>query len=252
MSGGPRFVAAAVRSKCLFRHKYLPSPISYLLSPICAGILSLFITFSVPAHGAFFMRLRMPTSQTLKGIGGRVVRTTEARVNGCEARVSVIGFDRPLAEAEDAVRRLWKLPAPASTAAFFSGTWITRMEGDVRQDILLFPGSNAESCSAWLVECASGEGGDLTPSGGDPLPGATLLSCIEMKDTGSVLTLHDMSGSPSDGARAAEAGLATLGWETVLAGDTTVYFAKDGHAAVACATGANGRTRVAILRAGAR
>ncbi len=225
---------------------------SHLSSLIFAGTIVSFSLFSLPVHASFFMRLRMPSSQTLKGIGGRVVRTTEARVNGRESKVSVIGFDRPLAEAEDAIRRLWKLPAPVPSAAFFSGTWITRMEGDVRQNILLFPGSNAETCSAWLVECAPGEAGEMKPTGGDPLPGATLVSCIEMKDTGSVLTLHEITGSPNDGARAAEAGLATLGWETVLAGDTIVYFAKDGHAAVACSTVVDGRTRVAILRGNAR
>ncbi len=217
---------------------------------MCIGVLFLVLAYSLPAHSAFFMRLRMPSSQTLKGIGGHVVRTAEARVNGRGAKVSVIGFDRPLAEAEDAIRRLWKLPAPGSAAAFLSGSWITRLEGGVRQDILLFPGLNAESCSAWLVECMPGEAGELTSAGGDPLPGATLIGCIEMKDTGSIFTLHEMPGSPNDGARAAEAGLAALGWETVLAGDATVYFAKDGHAAVACATGAGGRTRVAVLRAG--
>lgn len=208
--------------------------------------------FALTAQASFFMRLKTPASRALSEIGGRVVRTAEARVNGREAKVSVLGFDRPLPEAEDSVRRLWKLPPPTSSPAFFAGSWITRFEGDVRQDILLIPGNNAESCSAWLIECASGGDGAMVPPGGDPLPGATLVSCIEMKDTGSVLTLHEVSGSPSEGARAAEAGLAALGWQTVLAGDTTVYFAKDGHAAVVYAEDVNGRTRVAVLRASGR
>ena len=221
---------------------------------IARMLLAAVSAFALTAQAAFFMRLKTPSAQALRGAGGRVVRTTEARVNGREARVSVIGFDRPLAEAEDAIRRFWNLSAPAQAASFYSGAWITRMEGDVRQDILLFPGANADTCSAWLVECAPGEGGAVSPAGGDPLPGATLVSCIEMKDTGSVRTLHEMSGSPADAARAAEAGLATLGWETVLAGDTTVYFAKDGRAAVAVARAADavGRSRVTILRSKAR
>ena len=129
---------------------------------------------------------------------------------------------------------------------------MTRTESGVRQDIFLLPGNNSESCSAWLSERV--EDGDkpakLSSPGGDPLPGGKLTGCIEMKDTGSVLTLHEYDGMPADAVRAAEAGLSALGWGILLSGDTTTYFAKDGHAAVATAYSADGTTRVAILRSG--
>ncbi|MBQ6247175.1 MAG: hypothetical protein IJK04_09940, partial [Kiritimatiellae bacterium] len=199
------------------------------------------------------MRLKLPSAQALKAAGGRLVRTTEARVNGEEARVSVIGFDCPLNEAEASIRRLWNLPAPASSVTpLFTGTWLTRTESGTRQDIFLFPGNSSETCSAWLAErvADNGEAGPISPPGGDPLPGGKLTGCIEMKDTGSVLTLHEFDGLPSDAVRAVEAGLTSRGWGIILSGDTTAYFAKDGHAAVACAYSADGATRVAILRSG--
>jgi hypothetical protein len=228
-------------------HKpYLLSPISYLLSPICAAL-------ALTANAAFFMRLKLPSAQALKAAGGRLVRTTEARVNGKEARISVVGFDCPLHEAEANIRRLWNLP-PAATPVtpLFTGTWLTRTESGTRQDIFLFPGNNSETCSAWLSErvADNGESAPLSAPGGDPLPGGKLTGCIEMKDTGSVLTLHEYDGMPADAVRAAEAGLSALGWGTLLSGDTTSYFAKDGHAAVAVAYAAEGCTRVAILRSG--
>ncbi len=221
-------------------------PISYLLSPICVAL-------ALTANAAFFMRLKLPSAQALKAAGGRLVRTTEARVNGEETRISVFGFDCPLAEADAAIRRLWNLPAPASSVTpLFTGTWITRTESGARQDIFLLPGNNSESCSAWLSERV--EDGDkpdkISSPGGDPLPGGKLTACIEMKDTGTVLTLHEYEGLPADGVRAAEAGLAALGWGTILSGDTTSYLAKDGHAAVAVAYTADGVTRVSILRSG--
>ena len=198
------------------------------------------------------MRVRLPSSQALKAAGGRLVRTTEARVNGEEARISVIGFDCSLREAEVSVRRLWNLPVPAPSASAFAGTWLTTTESGTRQDIFLFPGNDTETCSAWLAECVADGGGPktFTSPGGDPLPAGALTGCIEMKDTGSVLTLHDFDGSMADGVRAAEAGLEALGWRTILSGDTTAYFAKDGHAAVAAAYAAEGSTHVAILRSG--
>ncbi len=122
----------------------------------------------------------------------------------------------------------------------------------MRQDVFLLPGNNSESCSAWLSERVEDgdKPGKISLPGGDPLPSGKLASCIEMKDTGTVLTLHEYDGSPADGVRAAEAGLASMGWGTILSGDTTSYFAKDGHAAVAVAYTADGVTRVSILRSG--
>ncbi len=199
------------------------------------------------------MRIKLPSAQALKAAGGRLVRTTEARVNGNEARVSVIGFDCPLHEAEANIRRLWNLPpATASVAPLFTGTWLTKTESGTHQDIFLFPGNSSETCSAWLSErvADNGESAPLSAPGGDPLPGGKLTGCIEMKDTGSVLTLHEYEGMPADAVRAAEAGLSALGWGTILSGDTTSYFAKDGHAAVAAAYSVDGTTRVAILRSG--
>ena len=232
--------------KSRLHRPYLLSPICYVLSLIC-------IALALTANAAFFMRLKLPSSQTLTAAGGRLVRTTEARVNGEEARISVFGFDVPLGEAEAAIRRLWNLPAPASSVTSpFAGTWITRTESGVRQDIFLLPGNTSESCSAWLSERAEKDdkSAKLSSPGGDPLPGGKLTSCIEMKDTGSVLTIHEYEGVPADGVRAAEAGLAAMGWGTILSGDTTSYFAKDGHAAVAVAYVAEGVTRVSILRSG--
>ena len=196
------------------------------------------------------MRVRLPSAQALKAAGARLVRTTEARVNGKEARLSVFGFDCPLREAETAIRRLWNLPAAAPAQFFSNGTWISRTEAGMRQDVFLFPGNDAETCSAWISEnvVESGEPVSFSSPGGDPLPGGKLTGCIEMKDTGSVLTLHEYEGMPFDAVRAAEAGLSTLGWGILLSGDTTSYFAKDGHAAVAAAYSADGITRVAILR----
>ncbi len=211
------------------------------------------IAFAITTQAAFFMRLKLPSSQALKAAGGRLVRTAEARVNGEEARVSVIGFDCPQHEAEANIRRLWNLPpTTASIAPLFTGTWLTRTESGTRQDIFLFPGNNSETCSAWLAErvADNGEQGTIASPGGDPLPSGKLTGCIEMKDTGSVLTLHEYDGMPADAVRAAEAGLSALGWGTLLSGDTTSYFAKDGHAAVAVAYAAEGCTRVAILRSG--
>ena len=210
------------------------------------------IAFAITAQAAFFMRLRLPSAQALKAAGGRLVRTTEARVNGEEARISVIGFDCPLREAEASVRRLWNLPASAPSAFFSTGAWITRTESGVRQDIFLFPGNDAETCSAWLAErvADNGETAPVSSPGGDPLPTGRLTGCIEMKDTGSVLTTHEYDGAPADAVRSAEAGLTSMGWEKILSGDTTSYFAKDGHAAVAVAYVADGSTRVAILRSG--
>ena len=228
--------------------KYLLSVICYPLSVICALALS-----AITVQAAFFMRLKLPSSQTLTAAGGRLVRTTEARVNGEEARISVFGFDCPIGEAESAIRRLWNLPARASSVSpLLYGAWLTRTESGVRQDVFLLPGNNSESCSAWLSERVEDgdESAKILSTVGDLLPEATLVSCIEMKDTGSVFTLHEMSGSPSDAARAAEAGLASMGWGTVLSGDTTSYFAKGGHAAVAVAYTADGVTRVSILRSG--
>ena len=220
---------------------------------IARMLLTAGIAFAITAQAAFFMRVKLPSAQTLQGAGGRLVRTTEARVNGEEARISVFGFDCPIGEADAAIRRLWNLPTQTSAVSpLFTGTWITRTESGVRQDIFLMPGNSSESCSAWLSERA--EDGDnpakLSSPGSDPLPEGKLISCIEMKDTGSVLTLHEYDGLPADGVRAAEAGLAALGWGTVLSGDTTSYFAKDGHAAVAVAYSSDGVTRVSILRSG--
>ena len=228
--------------------KYLLSVIRYPLSVICALAL-----FAITAQAAFFMRLKLPSAQALKAAGGRVVRTTEARVNGKEARITVIGFDCPLHEAEASIRRLWNLPpATTSIAPLFTGTWLTKTESGTHQDIFLFPGNNSETCSAWLSErvADTDESAPISVTGGDPLPGGKLVGCIEMKDTGSVLTLHEYDGSPADAVRAAEAGLEAMGWGTILSGDTTSYFAKGGHAAVACAYSADGVTRVAILRSG--
>ena len=203
-----------------------------------------------PADAAFFMRLRLPASQALKAAGGREVRKAEATVNGADARISILGFDKPLREAADSVRSLWNLPA-AGTDAFAPAIWLSRADGKTRQDVLLFQGGGAETCSAWLIESsAAQEAEPPDPRSGNPLPEAALKSCIEMKDSGSVLTLHEIPGSPSDGARAAEAGMASLGWEKVLSGDTVAYFAKDGRAAVAAAYRSGDTTKVAVLRAG--
>ena len=136
----------------------------------------------------------------------------------------------------------------------FAGTWLSRTEAETRQDIFLLPGNSADTCSAWLSERIADNDGQGTPSpaGGDPLPAGKLATCIEMRDTGSVLTIHEYDGAPAEGVRAAEAGLSALGWKVILSGDTTSYFARDGHAAVAAAYGAGGFSRVAILRSGAR
>jgi hypothetical protein len=216
-------------------------------------LLATMIACAISSQAAIFMRLKLPSAQALKAAGGRLVRTTEARVNGVEARISVIGFDCPLHEAEASIRRLWNLPPPvAAVTPVLTGTWLTRTESGTRQDIFLFPGNKSDSCSAWLSErvADNGEPAAFSPPGGDPLPGGKLTGCIEMKDTGTVLTLHEYDGQPADGVRAAEAGLAAMGWGTVLSGDTTSYFAKGGHAAVAAAYAVEGVTRVAILRSG--
>ena len=214
-------------------------------------LLATTIAFAISSQAAFFMRLRLSSSQALKAAGGREMRRTEAVVNGREARVSVVGFDKSLAEAADDVRRLWGL-ASAETSPFAPAAWISRVENGTRQDVLLFQGRGADTCSAWLVESAAEAQPDAMPEppGGNPLPEAALRSCIEMKDTGSVLTLHVFSGGPAEGARATEAGMAALGWEKVLSGDTIAYFAKDGKAAVAAAYARDGATSVAVLRSG--
>ena len=216
-------------------------------------LLATMIACAISSQAAFFMRLKLPSSQALKAVGGRLVRTTEAQVNGTESRISVIGFDCSLGEAESAIRRLWNLPARASSVSpLLYGTWLSRTESGTRQDIFLFPGNTSETCSAWLSErvADNGDAAPLSAPDGDPLPSGKLTGCIEMKDTGSVLTLHEFDGMPTDAVRAAEAGLLSLGWGTIVSGDTTSYFAKDGHAAVAVAYSSDGVTRVSILRSG--
>ena len=211
----------------------------------------IFLLFAVTLHASFFMRLKASSAQTLKSVGGHVVSSAEALVNGAEAKIQVFGFDSPMTEVAAEIRKAWNLPEIDAGRSFaVDGAWITREDGERTDSVLLLPGESSEGCSVWLVEAKTAlENTAFSVPGGNPFPSAALKSCIQMKGSGTVLTIHETSAGPTFALRDVEAGMATLGWVPVLQGDTTSYFAKDGHAAAVVAYEADGVTRVSVIRA---
>lgn len=220
------------------------------------GILILFgLLLSSKVEAAFFMRLKSSAIQAVKAAGGVVVNKCDAVVNGQEAKLTVVGFDRPLAEASAEISRFLNVSETGAGKSFdVDGSWIRLKENGIAQNVILFPGNSADTCSAWLIETEADKEVGVIPELPDnnPFPSAELKSCIQLKRSGTVLTVHESVASPSECLRSVEATMASLGWETVISGTSTAYFAKNGHAAAVTVHNADGISRVSVIRAGER
>lgn len=214
--------------------------------------ISLAVIFAaVSASGAFFMRVRSSALQAMKSSGGKVLTQSDAMVNGRDCKLTVIGFEKSISEAANDIGRLMKIPkGAAELPIYIDGTWLTSEEDGVRRDVMFFPGKYSDSCTAWLVE-SDASARDMPLSsvpGGDPFPAADLISCIHIKSSGTVLTVHESAGAIPTCARAVENTMTSLGWEVLLSNDSTSYFAKGGNAAVALSYASHGGVRTIVVR----
>lgn len=219
--------------------------LSFTLPLIAVALLA-----TTSLYASFFMRLKASSAETLQNLGGHVISAADAVVNGSEANIKVFGFDGPVAEVIDGLRKAWNLPEIDAGRSFAAeGAWITLEKGDGDDSALIIPGAASGGCSVWLIQAKAAKDASFSATGGNPYPSAVLKSCIQMKGSGTVLTIHETTASPVFALRDVESGMAALGWEPVLQGDTISYFAKDGHAAAAVAYEAHGVTRVSVIRA---
>ncbi len=220
------------------------------LAPLVAA---LSLLLALPLSASFFVRIKGSAADLVRSTGARELYRSEATVNGRPASVTVLGYAVPMREAAAAVRSLWKLPPlDAGSRPFVDGAWITREEDGRRIDFLLLPGADASGCSAWLVESAPGEGDAAAippPPGANPLPEGEVVTWMEIGRTHSLLTVHEAAGTPEDVLSALKGALAADGWEPLVAGPSTAFFARDGRACVAVAVPVReGVVRASVLR----
>lgn len=217
-------------------------------------VLFLLVTFCAsPLLASFFMRLRSSASNLLKATGGRVVYDAKASVNGRDASIAVLGFDRPLRETASSARSFWNLPPlEAGTAPDIDGAWITKTSDGIQQTLLLMPGNSADTCSAWLVEteAKNAETPPPPPPGGNPLPTADLQSWIENQTSHTLLTVHETTETPAGCIEEASARLVADGWAAVFTGPSCALFSNgDKTGAVAAFPGPRtGITRAVVIR----
>lgn len=231
----------------------LPFRFSPALGKRVALALALSLLAALPLPASFFMRLKGSAADLVRTTGAREIYRSDATVDGRAASVTALGYDVPMREAAAAVRSLWKLPPlKAGSRPYVNGAWITREEDGRRIDLLLLPGADASSCSAWLMEGDAGGGGAQAippPPDTNPLPGGELLTWIEVKRTHSLFTVHEAPGSPEDVLASIASTLASDGWEPLVTGSYTAIFARDGRACVAIATVVReGVVRASVLR----
>ncbi len=238
----------------LYRHPETPA--RRITPPLAALLLGAILLAAVPLHGSFFMRLRGSDSRQLLALGGRTVYRCKATVNGRSAELSVLGFDFPLHEVADEVRRLWRLPAVPR----HMGAWIERSRNGRQSHLLLLPGADGGSSTAWLIEQREGAAraaGERAPPppGANPCPGAEVRCWVLNERTRSLLVIGETRDSPADAQAAATSTLAAEGWTPMLpaAAGGLALLARDGRAALIFATRRAGEslTRVAVLRQGA-
>lgn len=220
-----------------------------------ALLLGAMLFAALPVQASFFMRLRGSDSRQLQILGGRTIYRSGAIVNGRAAELRVLGFDFPVADVADEVRRLWQLPAVPR----HMGAWITRAQNGRLSHLLLLPGADGGSSSAWLIEqreaAGRAAGEPPPPPGANPCPGAEVRFWAVNERTRSLLVIGETSATPAAAREAATAALALEGWTPMLpaAAGGLAILARDGRAALVFATRQEDAavTRIAVLRQGA-
>jgi hypothetical protein len=224
--------------------------------PLAALLLGALLLAALPLQASFFMRLRGSDSRQLQALGGRTIYRSGATVNGQSAELRVLGFDFPVAEVADEVRRLWQLPAVPR----HMGAWITRVQDGRLSNLLLLPGADGGSSTAWLIEQRAGAAraaGEQVPPppGASPCPGADVRFWVLNERTRSLLVIGETRDSPAAAQAAATQALADEGWTPMLpaAAGGLAILARDGRGALVFATRQDGEafTRIAVLRQGA-
>lgn len=224
---------------------------SFPLKSFCLPLLV--FLFTAPLFAKVFMRLRSSSADFLKATGGYEIYDAKASVNGKEAIISVLGFDRPLYETASSIRSFWKLPRlKVETSPEFNGAWLTKTGNGQKQTLLLLPGNSAGTCSAWLVETSDREDpGDLPPPpDGNPLPSADLTSWIENQSSKTVLTVHETTATPSACLAEGSEYLQANGWTPVVEGPSCSIFSNGNKAGAIAAFPAErpGVTRAVVIR----
>jgi hypothetical protein len=217
-------------------------------------VVCLLITAAACAEAAFFMRLRGSGSRQIEAIGGRPIYRTTARINGTPASLHVFGFGSAAGDVTDELRRLWQLPAPAKQGP----AWLTRVRGTRTSHLLILPGVRLGDSTVWLIEPQGGgtlrRGAAIPePPAVNPYPAGELHNWIVNDQTRSLFILYRTPEAPAAALARVTSALSADGWQAQTSSDALAMLARDGRAALACATtcAATGRTQLSVFLQGA-
>lgn len=214
----------------------------------------LMLATAARTEAAFFMRLRGSDSRQIEAIGGRPIYRATARINGVPASLHVFGFGSAAGDVADELRRLWQMPAPATQGP----AWLTRVRGDRASHLLILPGARLADATVWLIEPQRDgpvpRGSAIPePPAANPYPAGELRGWIVNDQTRSLFILYGTPEAPPAVMETVTANLAAAGWQEQTRSDALALMAREGRAALACATvcAGTGQTQLAVFLQGA-
>lgn len=228
---------------------------------LAALVLLLFPLFDIGTlEAAFFMRMGgASASRQLAAMGGRTVYTTTARVNGVAVELHVLGFETAPREIGEKVRLLWQLPPLRGDGP----AWLTRRTagGYPTSHLLILPGTRWSEATAWLIEPRDGAPSVPTPGTGaiipappgpNPCPDAELSFWAVNDRTRSLYVLYRTPANAATALEMATTTLAADGWQSQVHTGNFALLARDGRAALACATRdeSDGWTKLSVMMQG--
>lgn len=214
----------------------------------------LMLATAARTEAAFFMRLRGSDSRQIEAIGGRPIYRATARINGAPASLHVFGFGSAAGDVADELRRLWQMPAPATQGP----AWLTRVRGARASHLLILPGARLADATVWLIEPQRDgpvpRGAAIPePPAANPYPAGELRGWIVNDQTRSLFILYGTPEAPPAVMETVTANLAAAGWQEQTRSDALALMAREGRAALACATvcAGTGQTQLAVFLQGA-
>ncbi len=214
----------------------------------------LLLAVAARSEAAFFMRLRDSDRRQIEALGGRPIYQATARFNGAPAALHVFGFGSAAADVADELRRLWQMPAPATPGP----AWLTRVRDGKTSHLLILPGVRLSDATVWLIEPQSDgpvpQGAAIPePPTANPYPAGELRGWIANDQTRSLLILYRTPEASPAVLAGVTANLAAAGWQEQTRSDALALMAREGRAALACATvcPGTGQTQLAVFLQGA-
>ena len=211
-------------------------------------------------EAAFFMRLGgVSAARQLAAMGGRPVYTTTARVNGVAVELHVLGFETAPREIGEKIRLLWQLPPLRGDGP----AWLTRRAAGSHptSHLLILPGIRWSEATVWLIEPRDGAPSVPTPGTGaiipappgpNPCPDADLSFWAVNDRTRSLFVLYRTPANAATALEMATTALAADGWQSQVHSGNFALLARDGRAALACATRdeSDGWTKLSVMMQG--